>query len=302
MRFEDKPIQKENFLPPRKRPYNPNPPKKDCYIPSSKSESIEFRSQDSNQISNKVMPVLQLNTSPSPTGIHQENKPVSLPVTQNSNSQEVTHDEDDTNLYCICKEPYNSNIWMIGCDTCQNWFHGKCVGITALEARKIKNYVCAECVKKNQNTSVKPTPQNVTAPKKPLPNTIPTDKKRPIEQIQQIDDKRKKKVTAVVPQVGCKSCLKRSTEKLILCERCRSGYHPTCLKIDPLTKNFTCQYCKMTDEKKIVPVSTFWPTEGIKVEEKKIEVVQPVVEVVPEVVVPVVDVKVETTPTENEKM
>jgi hypothetical protein len=295
MRFEDKPIDKENFLPPRKRPYNPNPPRKDCYIPPSKPESLEIRTQEVNVSTTKPLPSSPQNGSSVTTGIHQEIKPTPSPVTQNSHSQEVAHDEDDTGVYCICKEPYNSNIWMIGCDTCQNWFHGKCVGITALEARKIKNYVCAECVKKAQNNSVKPIPSTTVPLKKPLPNTIPQEKKRPIEQMPSIEDKRKKKVTTVAPQVGCKSCLKISSEKLILCERCRSGYHASCVKVDPMVKFFICGGCKATEEKKVLPVSTFWPPEGIKVEDKKIEASV-------EVRVPSVEVKVEIVPVVSEKV
>ena len=38
--------------------------------------------------------------------------------------------EDDPNrLWCICRQPHN-NRFMICCDMCQDWFHGKCVHIT----------------------------------------------------------------------------------------------------------------------------------------------------------------------------
>jgi len=60
---------------------------------------------------------------------------------------------------------------MIGCDVCNEWFHGKCIGITALEARKIKHYVCVKCAEKGHTTEYKqiittPTP----IPKKNLKN------------------------------------------------------------------------------------------------------------------------------------
>ncbi|KAI9140355.1 hypothetical protein BKA69DRAFT_1029545 [Paraphysoderma sedebokerense] len=32
-------------------------------------------------------------------------------------------------LYCICKTPYDPNRFYIGCDNCDNWFHGECVNI-----------------------------------------------------------------------------------------------------------------------------------------------------------------------------
>ena len=34
---------------------------------------------------------------------------------------------------------------MIACDICNEWFHGKCVDVTAVEARKIKQYACPNC-------------------------------------------------------------------------------------------------------------------------------------------------------------
>jgi hypothetical protein len=45
-------------------------------------------------------------------------------------SDESWNSEDDPDrLWCICKKPHN-NRFMICCDLCEDWFHGKCVGIT----------------------------------------------------------------------------------------------------------------------------------------------------------------------------
>lgn len=33
----------------------------------------------------------------------------------------------------------------IGCDRCQNWYHGRCVGILQSEASEIDEYVCPQC-------------------------------------------------------------------------------------------------------------------------------------------------------------
>ncbi|XP_065312784.1 nucleosome-remodeling factor subunit NURF301-like isoform X2 [Gordionus sp. m RMFG-2023] len=48
-------------------------------------------------------------------------------------------------LYCICKQPYNESQFYIGCDRCQDWFHGKCVGILPTEAEEIEEYICPNC-------------------------------------------------------------------------------------------------------------------------------------------------------------
>ncbi|KAE8577384.1 hypothetical protein XENTR_v10004559 [Xenopus tropicalis] len=48
-------------------------------------------------------------------------------------------------LYCICRTPYDDTQFYIGCDRCQNWFHGRCVGILQSEADYIDEYVCPQC-------------------------------------------------------------------------------------------------------------------------------------------------------------
>lgn len=56
-------------------------------------------------------------------------------------------------LWCICRTPHN-NRFMICCDKCEEWFHGKCVNITRqmgneMEQRK-SEWICPNCVKKSQ--------------------------------------------------------------------------------------------------------------------------------------------------------
>uniref|UniRef100_A0AAZ3P1N5 Bromodomain PHD finger transcription factor n=1 Tax=Oncorhynchus tshawytscha TaxID=74940 RepID=A0AAZ3P1N5_ONCTS len=48
-------------------------------------------------------------------------------------------------LYCICRTPYDETQFYIGCDRCQNWYHGRCVGILQSEATHIDEYVCPQC-------------------------------------------------------------------------------------------------------------------------------------------------------------
>lgn len=79
-----------------------------------------------------------------------------IPLTTTPPKQEDEDDEDTANnteeddgkIYCICKTLYNPNLWMIACDICNEWFHGKCVQITANEARKIQTYACPFCQEK----------------------------------------------------------------------------------------------------------------------------------------------------------
>nr|XP_019939674.1 PREDICTED: nucleosome-remodeling factor subunit BPTF isoform X3 [Paralichthys olivaceus] len=48
-------------------------------------------------------------------------------------------------LFCICRTPYDESQFYIGCDRCQNWYHGRCVGILQSEANHIDEYVCPQC-------------------------------------------------------------------------------------------------------------------------------------------------------------
>ena len=37
------------------------------------------------------------------------------------------------------------NRFYVGCDRCQDWFHGKCVGISQKEADTMDVYLCPKC-------------------------------------------------------------------------------------------------------------------------------------------------------------
>ena len=47
-------------------------------------------------------------------------------------------------VYCSCKQPDDGTL-MIQCDECQEWFHGRCVGVTQTEALSIDKYFCPFC-------------------------------------------------------------------------------------------------------------------------------------------------------------
>ena len=43
---------------------------------------------------------------------------------------------------------------MIGCEHCDEWYHGDCVNVTEKDAKYIKRYYCKECREKNPNLHV----------------------------------------------------------------------------------------------------------------------------------------------------
>ncbi|XP_047984747.1 death-inducer obliterator 1 [Leguminivora glycinivorella] len=88
-------------------------------------------------------------------------------------SQESWNSEDDPyRLWCICKQPHN-NRFMICCDSCEDWFHGKCVNITKAMGQQMEEdgieWRCPNCVKKT-----KPTPKTIT-------NKMTIQKKQEVE-------------------------------------------------------------------------------------------------------------------------
>ena len=44
---------------------------------------------------------------------------------------------------CVCVNRWRR--FYIGCDRCNEWFHGACVGIEEKDAAHIESYLCARC-------------------------------------------------------------------------------------------------------------------------------------------------------------
>ncbi|KAF2721240.1 hypothetical protein K431DRAFT_285072 [Polychaeton citri CBS 116435] len=84
-----------------------------------------------------------LNSSPAPSG-RSSVDPGSEPFIddEDEDSGPAGSDED---LYCICRKPDNGTF-MIGCDgDCDDWFHGKCVGVEERNKHLIDKYICPSC-------------------------------------------------------------------------------------------------------------------------------------------------------------
>eukprot|EP00977_Amphora_coffeiformis_P002794 scaffold528_cov165-Amphora_coffeaeformis.AAC.6 len=52
--------------------------------------------------------------------------------------------EDEGCRYCLCGGPSDGRF-MVGCDKCDKWFHGSCVGIRGNEGEELENWFCPEC-------------------------------------------------------------------------------------------------------------------------------------------------------------
>ena len=69
-----------------------------------------------------------------------------------SKSKRHKNDEEVV-LYCICRKP-DTNRFMIGCDRCEEWYHGDCISITAEYAKKIRQFYCLSCREKEPGLEI----------------------------------------------------------------------------------------------------------------------------------------------------
>lgn len=49
-------------------------------------------------------------------------------------------------LYCTCRKEYDGKEFMIECERCKEWFHGKCIGLNENDELLDEKYHCRDCV------------------------------------------------------------------------------------------------------------------------------------------------------------
>ncbi|XP_022250009.1 PHD finger protein 3-like isoform X2 [Limulus polyphemus] len=78
---------------------------------------------------------------------------IDIDYTDNSSDADWLPEDDPERLWCICRKPHGGRF-MIGCDGCEEWFHGSCVGITRQKGRKMekdrKEWLCSKCKKERE--------------------------------------------------------------------------------------------------------------------------------------------------------
>ncbi|KAG0231070.1 hypothetical protein BGW41_002326 [Actinomortierella wolfii] len=52
----------------------------------------------------------------------------------------------DQEVYCICRGTYDGSEFMIACDRCEEWFHGRCIGMKPQAAKKATHFYCQDCL------------------------------------------------------------------------------------------------------------------------------------------------------------
>ncbi|KAK5135472.1 hypothetical protein LTR08_005260 [Meristemomyces frigidus] len=121
------------------------PPSKKRKLEVKRSEMPSSRTSKSAALkvgSSKGTPA---NSSPAPSNRSYSAEPNEQP---DDDDEEPEDGDGDENVYCLCRKPDNGTF-MIGCDgTCDDWFHGKCVGIEERNKNLIDKYLCPSCTER----------------------------------------------------------------------------------------------------------------------------------------------------------
>lgn len=62
-------------------------------------------------------------------------------------------DADGNDLFCICRKG-DLGKWMIGCDGCDEWYHGDCVNVSKLDEDLIDQFFCPRCHKDGHGNTI----------------------------------------------------------------------------------------------------------------------------------------------------
>lgn len=64
---------------------------------------------------------------------------------ESEEEREEDNEQEGATLCGLCSRSYDVDEFWICCDVCQEWFHGKCVRMTAAKAQNVKQYKCPKC-------------------------------------------------------------------------------------------------------------------------------------------------------------
>ena len=57
---------------------------------------------------------------------------------------------DKVPVYCTCEMPYNPDLFMVECESCEEWYHPQCVGTRRSRWRSWRTSCARRCEKKVQ--------------------------------------------------------------------------------------------------------------------------------------------------------
>ncbi|XP_051951052.1 CXXC-type zinc finger protein 1a isoform X1 [Xyrauchen texanus] len=128
---------------------------------------------------------------------------------------EMCLDQRNAPVYCLCRKP-DINCFMIGCDSCSEWFHGDCINISEKTAKTIRVWYCEKCRSKDGSLEIK------YRPKKSRGKEMEPDRteKEPDTPDFKMDGRRGARIKRSARMCGeCEACMR--TEDCGQCDFCK---------------------------------------------------------------------------------
>ncbi|XP_057212553.1 CXXC-type zinc finger protein 1a isoform X1 [Triplophysa rosa] len=124
-------------------------------------------------------------------------------------------DRRNAPVFCVCRRP-DINCFMIGCDSCNEWFHGDCIHISEKTAKTIRVWYCEKCRSKDPSLEIK------YRPKKSREKELEPDRtdSQPDTPDFKTDGRRGSRIKRSARMCGeCEPCMR--TEDCGLCDFCK---------------------------------------------------------------------------------
>lgn len=139
------------------------PSKKKKSDPAAKPSGTPSASKPKGALANakRLASNSSANSSPAPRSVRNASTPavsVASPDSEAEGTQSEAEEDQgtpdpDAELYCLCQKP-DTGSFMIACDGgCDDWYHGKCVGIAERDNKLIDRYICPPCAEKGKGTT-----------------------------------------------------------------------------------------------------------------------------------------------------
>lgn len=146
---------------------------------------------------------------------------VSLEAARLEDLELTDPDMANSPVYCICRRP-DINCFMIGCEKCNEWFHGDCIQITEKMAKGIRQWYCQQCRVNDPTLAIKYRQKKTKEKERERDGEAALEKERRKEQGETKMDKRK--VAANIKRSArmcgeCEAC--RRTEDCGQCDFCK---------------------------------------------------------------------------------
>uniref|UniRef100_H3C7H1 CXXC-type zinc finger protein 1 n=1 Tax=Tetraodon nigroviridis TaxID=99883 RepID=H3C7H1_TETNG len=122
-------------------------------------------------------------------------------------------------VYCVCRRP-DINCFMIGCDSCTEWFHGTCIGISEKTAKAIRVWYCPSCRDQDPSLEIKYRPKKNKEKKETGVEREERSEDESSSPPPKIDRRRVSQIKRSARMCGeCDACLR--TEDCAQCDFCK---------------------------------------------------------------------------------